>query len=96
MELKRVRVSSIWKVLPLLFFSLGVLVGGLSLVTLKSLPGQPPGMMAVGFFGGLLATLIYAIFFAIISTLIMAVVAVLYNLIASWWGGIKVDFTQEQ
>ena len=95
MELKRVRVSSFWKVLPVLFFALGVLVGGLSLITLKSLPGQPPGMMAVGFFGGLLATLIYALFFAIISTLIVVLIGVFYNLIAAWWGGIKVDLSQE-
>lgn len=95
MELKRVKIGSFWKIFPLLFLGLGILVGGLSMLTLSSLPGQPPGMMAIGFWGGLLATVIYAIFFSIISSILMVAVGMLYNLIASWWGGINLDIIQQ-
>ncbi|MBN2406393.1 MAG: hypothetical protein JXJ19_01740 [Elusimicrobia bacterium] len=91
MEIKKVKIGSFWKIFPLLFFGLGMLVGGLSIITLQSLPGQPPGMMRVGFFGGMLATIIYALFFSIISSIIVVAVGLLYNMIASWWGGIVIS-----
>ncbi|MFC2048848.1 hypothetical protein ACFLR5_01350 [Elusimicrobiota bacterium] len=95
MEIKSIKLGSIWKIFPLLFFGLGILVGGLSIITLQSLPGQPPGMMAVGFFGGLLATIIYAVFFSIISSIVMAAVGLMYNLIAKKIGGLNIELEQK-
>ena len=95
-KVKRIRISSMWKIFPLLFFGLGILVGGLSIITLQSLPGQPPGMMAVGFVGGILATVIYAIFFSIISSLVMIAVGLIYNRIASLWGGLVLELDNKE
>jgi len=92
MKLKRLRVSTFWRVFPLLFFFLGLVMAVVSLITLGSLPGQAPGIMAnIGIWAGILSVFVYAVFFGIISGLIFAFIGFLYNLISGWFGGIDID-----
>jgi len=92
MKIKKLRVSTFWRIFPLLFFFLGLVMGAVSIITLKSLPGQAPGVMAnINFFAGVLAVFVYALFFGIISSLVLAFVGFLYNLISGWFGGIDIE-----
>ena len=86
-EIKRFSIKSILKIVPLIFLLLGLLIGVLSFIYLNTLPGEFPGL---GFWGWLLAILLYGIFSCIISSVIIVVAALVYNWLSSKIGGIKV------
>ena len=91
--LKGAEVKSIWKVLPLVFVLLGLVIGIFSFIYLKSTPTAI--VPEIGFFGWVFAILLYAVVFAVIMTLIFAVGLWLYNLVSSKMGGVALNLSSD-
>ncbi|HHM23805.1 MAG TPA: hypothetical protein ENJ23_02040 [Bacteroidetes bacterium] len=102
-ELKKLDVWSVIKIAFLLSLTLGLVIG-FFYFSLLSLIGQIAGTlggeeMQLENFGagmGLFIAIFIAIFTALFYTLVSAILAVLYNLFASWAGGIRVKLDVEQ
>ncbi|MCD6163752.1 MAG: hypothetical protein J7K40_15230 [candidate division Zixibacteria bacterium] len=107
-ELKKIDVLSAIKVSFIINAIIGLLVGlliGSVMAFIMSLASQfiPAGDMGygndfpgtVGIFGGIFMGLVYAIFIAVGNGVILTgIITLLYNLIAGWVGGIKLNFNE--
>ncbi len=107
-ELKKINVLSAIKVSFIIHviigLLIGLLVGSLMALVMSSIGqimpydqmgygGMQPG--AIGAFGGIFMVIIYAGFIAVFNGIIVTgIIALLYNLIAGWVGGIKVDLRE--
>ncbi len=96
MEIRKIKVVSCLKVSIPVFFFIGIIVAGFSLVFTSALPGQVPGEMAVGFLRGVFAALVYAIFFSVFSAALISASAALYNIISPVTGGVVIDTGKEE
>ena len=108
-ELKKIDVLSAIKVSFLINAVIGLLVGifiGSFVALIMSFANQfmPYDQMggtvtafpgAIGAFGGILMGLLYAVLISVVNGVIVTgVIALLYNLIASWVGGVRVKFNE--
>ena len=108
LELKKIDVLSAIKISFIINAIIGLLVGlllGSIMALFMGFVGQfaPTGDMgydsdfpgAIGIFGGIFMGLVYAVFIAVGNGVILTgIIALLYNLIAGWVGGIKIDFKE--
>ncbi len=96
MELKRIDPLSVAKVTAILYGAMGLLFGGLfSLLALmgfaldNSSTGAEAALTSMIF--GVGAVIILPLFYGILGGIFAALGAMLYNLIARFFGGIRVD-----
>jgi hypothetical protein len=92
---KRIGPGSAFKVGLVMYAFLGLIIGAIfSLIALAAAPFARAG--SPHFFGALFgvgAVIILPIFYGIIGGIFAALGAVIYNLVASWVGGLEVDIS---
>ena len=103
-ELKKIDVWSLVKVTFILSFAIGLVFGFFYLLMMlfisqvsTSLMGElDPEMMDFGGFVGIFLVFFVAIFTSLFYTIISAILAVLYNWVSGFTGGIRIDLTVEE
>jgi len=90
-EVKRIGVMSAAKLMALAGVLFGLIVGVLIAVFSSAIPGaaEVPGGFIYGL--GLLSIIIFPIFYGVIYFISGALGALIYNLLAGWIGGIKIE-----
>jgi hypothetical protein len=92
-EVKSIDVMSLAKIKAVFGIIIG-LVYGIMAAFIFGAMGMSRGVTGLEVFG-VLSIVIFPIVFAIMAFVIGAIVAVLYNVIAGWVGGIRVDLVQK-
>ena len=103
-ELKKIDVWSLVKVTFILSFAIGLVFGFFYLLMMlfisqvsTSLMGElDPEMMDIGGVVGIFLVFFIAIFTSFFYTIISAILAVLYNWVSGFTGGIRIDLTVEE
>jgi len=103
-ELKRLDVWSLVKIVFFLYAIIGLLVG-LFYTLIFTLVGGMAGFLSrenvfpmMGPFSGLVVffmSFVFAIFYAVFGSIVTAISAGLYNLLAKWMGGVKLSLAEE-
>ena len=103
-ELKRVDVWSLVKIVFFLYAIIGLLVG-LFYTLIFTLVGGMAGFIGgentfpmIGLFSGIAGffmSFVFAIFYAVFGSIVTAISAGLYNLLAKWIGGVKLSLAEE-
>ena len=91
-KIKKIGVLSLGKVLGILYALMGFLIG--AIMTLFSLVSSTASSSILGIFGvlfGIGAIILLPIFYGIAGFIGGLIAALLYNLVASWVGGIEVE-----
>ncbi|MCH8124532.1 DUF3566 domain-containing protein [candidate division KSB1 bacterium] len=100
-ELKQIDVWSLVKIVSILSFALGLVIGFIYLLMIlfisqisSSLMGDfDPEMMQIGGFVGFFMVFFIAILTSLFYTVVTAILAVLYNGISGFTGGIRIRMT---
>ena len=100
-ELKKIDVWSLVKIVSILSFALGLVIGFIYLLMIlfisqisSSLMGDfDPEMMQIGGFVGFFMVFFIAILTSLFYTVVTAILAVLYNGISGFTGGIRIRMT---
>jgi len=106
-ELRKIGLWSAIKISFLINALLGLLVGlliGFFFVLIMGLAQQMmpydqmgwggPDPMSLGLFGGFLIGILYAAFIVVVNVIITAICVLLYNLFATWLGGVKLTLNE--
>src|SRR5215813_11360563 len=97
---KRVGPGSAFKIGIVLYGILGLFLGILAaflssmMGSLGSLAGTDlPGLRAFGFGMGIAAIIVFPLCYGVVGGVCAAIGALIYNLVASWVGGLEVDIS---
>ena len=92
MELKRVGVLSCGKVLGLLYAAMGLIFGGIfSLISIGGMVASAGQGAAAGMLFGVGAIVFLPIFYGVLGFISGLVLALLYNLLAQFVGGLELE-----
>lgn len=99
-EIKRLGVLSVAKMNAAITLVLG-LIGGilwLGMVALAgfagAMGGAPAAGLMMGGISGIFVFVFLVILYAVVGFIVGAIIALLYNLAAGWFGGIEVELSQ--
>lgn len=89
-EIKKIDLMSLAKILALIYAIIGFLAAILAVVAMYLDPLIATSIMPISTFGPIIIVLV-PIIYAIVGFIIGAIIAILYNIIASKIGGIKIE-----
>lgn len=85
-ELKKIEVKTVIKCLSVVFFLMGLVIGVISFMYAVFTQSLTVG----GVFVGILAIILYAFIFGLVSLIASVLLSLFYNVVVSKLGGIKV------
>lgn len=92
MVIRRVGVFSLAKVSGALYAVLGLLIGAcISLFSVIGSSFAPKDSAFGGMIFGVAAIVVVPIFYGVLGFIMSAIMAAIYNLIASWVGGVEIE-----
>lgn len=98
MRIKRIRISSAAKVIGFLFFLIGLLFGEIAALLAArfqiNLPHLSDEIMGIPMHSalGLASLLVIPLVYGLLGVLLGALLAIMYNLTAGWFGGIEIEY----
>lgn len=98
MRIKRIRIGSAAKVIGFLFFLIGLLFGEIAALLATrlqiNLPHLSDEIMGIPLHSvlGLASLLVIPLVYGLLGVIMGALLAIMYNLTAGWFGGIEIEY----
>lgn len=98
MRIKRIRIGSAAKVIGFLFLLIGLLFGEIAALLATrfqiNLPHLSDEIMGIPLHSalGLASLLVIPLVYGLLGVLLGALLAIMYNLTAGWFGGIEIEY----